>query len=402
MKTFSDLERAIDALPSSDFSVSIDTSERRAIDDVPAELAKLYAKWGTLTIEVKESIWARPKELDVVPAWRFGFGFEVFPPGGPQRAFLRRAGARSVFVLTAGGVGTWREGEGVEEESFDAIECILRQIDDLNDCVGRIRLESMNADQLVEAGRRLAWRGPGVGPIVDALKGRPGAELEPHVREIVDALVPGEQFTMGALDIVAAAGREAFRAVADTILAHEGSRPWVVELLGKVADTSPAAIARYRDALSSDDDDEVDQGFVAVTRVAHEPASRALVPLLREKLPEWEPRRRASAFALLAQLGEPLSPLVSDALDDFDDDDLGALLRAMNGHAVGELAPRFLARLRAIDPKSRAAMETIEALVALGVEERPYMESVLREHFVTRGGRWQSRAEAILVRWTRP
>ncbi|MBS2018953.1 MAG: hypothetical protein JST00_39165 [Deltaproteobacteria bacterium] len=401
MKTFADLRQAIAALPDSDFAVFVDTSNARPVEGVPPELAKLYATWGMLAIEVKESIWPRPKELEVAPAWRFAFGFKVFPPEGPQRAFLKRASARFFFVLTEAGVGTWQEGEAVEDEPFDAIDCILRQIDDLQRGIERIRLESMSAERLVEAGRAVSWSGPTISAIVSGLEKRPPEELAPHVRELVDALLPGDRFSMAALNMVAAAGPAAYRGVAETILAFEKSRPWVIQLLGKMKDASAPAVARYRAALdgTSDDDDELEQAFIAVKEVATEPAARALVPLIRARLDAWEPEHRASAIALLGHLGEPIVPLVSAALGEIDDDDLGALLCALEGLPVAELAPSLLARLRALDPKSRNALAWIEALVDLAIEDRALMEPILRDHFVSRGGRWQTRAEAILARW---
>lgn len=401
MKQFSDLELAIAALPDEDFLVLVDSTKRRRIEDVPAELGKLYETWGILSVEVKESSWPRPKELEVAPAWRFQFGFSVFPPEGPQRSFARRAGVRWSFVLTSSGVGTHEDGGAVEEESVDAVECILREIENLRRGVERIRQESRSAERLVAAGRAASWTGPSIGHLVDSLTQRPAEELAPHVREIVDALLAGGQFSMGVLDILAAAGPEAFRTVAESVYAHEEDRPYVVQLLGKVGDVSPEAIQRYRAAFESEEDDEISEAFEAVKAVASQPAARALVPVLRERLPEWETGQQADAIALLGQLGEPLLPLVEAALEHFDGSDLRALCDGISGLDTSAITPALLTKLRALDPANRGTLEAIEGLVGLGIEDRPWMEAALREHFVPRGGRWQSRAEAVLQRWTR-
>ena len=34
--------------------------------------------FGSLIFEVKESVWTRPQEYDVLPAWKFGYGFFVY------------------------------------------------------------------------------------------------------------------------------------------------------------------------------------------------------------------------------------------------------------------------------------------------------------------------------------
>jgi hypothetical protein len=34
--------------------------------------------FGSLIFEVKETIWARPKVYDVLPAWKFGYGFFIY------------------------------------------------------------------------------------------------------------------------------------------------------------------------------------------------------------------------------------------------------------------------------------------------------------------------------------
>lgn len=56
----------------------------RLSDDVKEFLTGL----GQLIVEVKEDVWARPKEMEVLPMWKFGYGFYVFglsqEPGVPE------------------------------------------------------------------------------------------------------------------------------------------------------------------------------------------------------------------------------------------------------------------------------------------------------------------------------
>lgn len=399
MKTFAELQKAIADLPDADFRVFIDKTKARSVDGVPPELAKLYATWGMLAVEVNEAIWARPKEFEVHPAWRFQFGFHVFQPEGTQRAFLRRTGTKFLFVLTDTGVATWQEGTDLEDEPHDPIACVLREIDMLKNGLDRIRQDSMNAATLVDAGQKAGWTGPSIGPLLDSLKKQPAAELAPHVRTLVDALLAGGRFSMGVLDILATAGPEAFRTVADSVYAYDGVRPYVIELLGKVSDSSPQAIAIYRKAFEGDDDDEIDQAFTAVKAIAKSPTVRELVPLLHSKLGEWESDRKGSAIALLSHLGEPVIPLVATMIDGSSGSELGGLLRELEGTDVSSLAPALLAKLRSFDPKDRGTIEAVEGLVAVGIEDRATMEPILRDHFVPRGGRWKTRSEAILARW---
>ncbi len=399
MKTFAELEKAIADLPEADFRVVIDPSNARSVDAVPPELAKLYAKWGSLAIEVNESVWPRPKEFEVLPAWRSAFAFRVFPPEKAHRVFLRRVGAPWSFVLTDTGVATWQEGQDLEPEPVDAIACIGREIDALKQGLDLLRQESMTAELLVDAGRKAQWTGPSIGPLLENLKQRPANELAPHLPELVDALLAGDQFSMGVLDIVAAAGPEAFRTVAESVYAYEGARPYVIELLGKLADASAPAIAIYRSAFEGDDDDEIDHALTAVTAIAATPAAKALLPVLREKVATWEPDPMGIGIALLGHLGEPLAPLVEPVLAGFSGSELGGLLRAMKGLSVADLAPALLAKFQTLDPKDRGTIEAIEGLVGVGIEDRARMESILRDHFIPRGGRWQARSEAVLARW---
>jgi len=34
--------------------------------------------FGALILEVKESVWTRPREFDILPTWKFGYGFFVY------------------------------------------------------------------------------------------------------------------------------------------------------------------------------------------------------------------------------------------------------------------------------------------------------------------------------------
>lgn len=54
----------------------------------PADVKEFLTGLGQLIIEVKEEVWTRPKEMEVLPMWKFGYGFYVFglsqEPGVPE------------------------------------------------------------------------------------------------------------------------------------------------------------------------------------------------------------------------------------------------------------------------------------------------------------------------------
>jgi len=42
------------------------------------DIKDFLTTFGSLIFEVKEEIWKRPQEFDVLPAWKFGYGFFVY------------------------------------------------------------------------------------------------------------------------------------------------------------------------------------------------------------------------------------------------------------------------------------------------------------------------------------
>lgn len=42
------------------------------------EVREFLLTFGSLILEVKEEIWKRPEEFDVLPSWKFGYGFFVY------------------------------------------------------------------------------------------------------------------------------------------------------------------------------------------------------------------------------------------------------------------------------------------------------------------------------------
>lgn len=397
MGTFSELERAIATLPADEYLVVTDPPSRAEVADVPPELAKLYATFGSLLIEVRPELWPRPKALDVLPSWRFELGFRVFPPQGEERAFLRRTGARWSGVLTPEGVGTWEPDGDLEEEAGDPIDLILREIAALRHGVDRIRKEAMSAAELMAEGRAAKWGEPLVFDILDYLARRPGAELAPHVEELCRELLPRNRHTLALLDLIARAGPETFRRVASQVYAIDDARGYVIELLGKVGDTSPEAIGIYREAFESGDD--LDRAFDAVQQVVRSPDAKPLAKILKKRVDEWEGARQARAIALLAQLGEPFVKRAEAVLGDYDADALAALVSGLVGLPLQKIAPRLLERYRSFDPKDGDTLTAIEALVEAGIEDRATMEPVVRGEFLPRGAYWAERAEALLARW---
>jgi hypothetical protein len=146
MATLEDLERKLASLDDGVFRVFSSS----AAPPTDAELAKaeatagiplhpdhrsLLGRFGTLVLEVVESVWPRPKLYDVLPAWQFWFGFHVPGVGGqvpPELSLsamlspelkalgvlpvVKRKGARFVgVVLGAGRVGTWAPDGGPVE-----------------------------------------------------------------------------------------------------------------------------------------------------------------------------------------------------------------------------------------------------------------------------------------------
>lgn len=46
--------------------------------NINQEIKEFLTTFGSLILEVKEEIWKRPQEFDVLPAWKFGYGFFVY------------------------------------------------------------------------------------------------------------------------------------------------------------------------------------------------------------------------------------------------------------------------------------------------------------------------------------
>ena len=42
------------------------------------DVEEFLLTFGSLILEVKEEIWKRPEEFDVLPSWKFGYGFFVY------------------------------------------------------------------------------------------------------------------------------------------------------------------------------------------------------------------------------------------------------------------------------------------------------------------------------------
>ena len=45
---------------------------------INSDIREFLLHFGSLILEVKEEIWKRPQEFDVLPAWKFGYGFFVY------------------------------------------------------------------------------------------------------------------------------------------------------------------------------------------------------------------------------------------------------------------------------------------------------------------------------------
>lgn len=45
---------------------------------INSDIREFLLHFGSLILEVKEDIWKRPQEFDVLPAWKFGYGFFVY------------------------------------------------------------------------------------------------------------------------------------------------------------------------------------------------------------------------------------------------------------------------------------------------------------------------------------
>jgi hypothetical protein len=264
----------------------------------------------------------------------------------------------------------------------------------------------------MKKGREARWEGPEASDVIDALKEREPAELAPHLPELADALLPPGTLSMGCLDIIAATGKPAFGTVAQRVYDHFGKDddPFVIELLGKVHDTSPKALAIYRAGLGGDGD-LLEYALAAIQAIADHPAARELVPVMESLFGERgegdddEDDDRADRLAkivpVLGHLQAPSFPSRLAAVVETVGDGAFALLC---GELIGlpmstpSLASQMLARFRRLPPGKPAIFNACVALVELGIEDREHMEPVVRS-FASRGGAWEERAKPLLARW---
>lgn len=56
----------------------INTYEKQKGIVIHQDIREFLLYFGSLILEVKEDIWKRPQEFDVLPAWKFGYGFFVY------------------------------------------------------------------------------------------------------------------------------------------------------------------------------------------------------------------------------------------------------------------------------------------------------------------------------------
>ncbi|MGB5989945.1 MAG: hypothetical protein WBG43_09415 [Marinifilaceae bacterium] len=59
-------------------STQIDEYEKKSGYEFSEDVKDFLQTFGTLLFEVKEDIWRRPKVFDVLPSWKFGYGFFVY------------------------------------------------------------------------------------------------------------------------------------------------------------------------------------------------------------------------------------------------------------------------------------------------------------------------------------
>jgi hypothetical protein len=434
MGTFHDLVAKIAALPDASFRVfhsgkrppseaELASLEARIGRPLAPAYRELLATWGVLFVEVPEEVWPRPVEHEVIPAWRLRYGFkllgigESLPPAlsieGARTPeldalgalpFLRREGFPGLVVSTPNGLASWRPGHAeLEPLERDEIDWILLEIADLEDGVSKLRSAESDAASLVEAARAAGFEGPGASDALEALEKRPSAELAPHVVELARGfLVEDASQAMGCLDVLAAAGRDAFPAVAEYVYDHYGRSddPYVLELLGRMCDASPRAIELYAEGLRSDDDDTRSYAVKAVHAVAELPLVRTLLGTVDELLDGGEVAGEAKLelVTLAGALGSPrfferASAALSGAASDAD---FAMALRVLSksGPELSSLETALLTRFAAMAPSERYALEAVEALAALGMVDLATMQPVVA-NFRARGGNWAKRADNL-------
>jgi hypothetical protein len=152
------------------YSAASDPPSEAAIAAAEAALGRplhpdhraLIARYGCAAVLVKESVWPRPVEFDVVPAWRFDFGFEIIgiaadaPPrmdvvhqartldaeGDPKIAYLRRTDGTVLGYDADGTLWSVDPCDGpTEHDADEMVESILDILQAMIDDRDRLRAE---------------------------------------------------------------------------------------------------------------------------------------------------------------------------------------------------------------------------------------------------------------------
>jgi len=429
MATLAELERALTDLPDDSYRVGMSRqrpateAEVAALEatlgwPLPPDLRALYRAWGALIVEAKEEVWPRPRELDVLPAWRFDPGLVVLGPGANLPPALTIAAARSAemtahgelpwlrrtggltIVLTATGSAVIERDGTREPWTAAPIAIILDELQRLAEGVATLRLPLRSTAELVADGAAASWTGPTATRVLDALPQRPAAELVALAPALIPALT-GATHVMGALDVIAAAGPAGLAAVADVIygLGAGRHRGYVLELLGKVGAAEPRALAAYRAGLADDDDEVVEHALDAIAAIAAHPEATALIDAVAAvATSHGEVERRHQALGVLGHLGDPALPgLVTAALDDLTDDELADLLGELADvpAAIAPVLPALVARARTATADGWAGLAIVEALLRLGARDASWMAPLARQ-YQARGAGWATRAQAVL------
>ncbi len=429
MTPLAELERALTDLPDDCYRVGMSRqrpateAEVAALEatlgwPLPPELRALYLAWGALIVDVAEDVWPRPRDLDVLPAWRFDPGVVVLGPGANlpstlavaaartdemaargELPWLRRPGGLTVVLTAAGSAVVERDGAR-EPWDADPIAILLDELARLAEGVATLRLPTRSTADLVADGAAAGWTGPGASRVLDALVQRPRDELAAVAPALIPALT-GTTHVMGALDVIAAAGPAGFAAVADVVygLVDGDDRAYVIELLGKVGAAEPRAIAAYRAGLADEDDDVVEHALGAVRAIAACPEAAALADAVRTIATDHaDGERRHQALGTLGHLGAPAFPaLALAALDGLADDELADLLGELADLAAtaAPLLPALLERARTVSADGWAGLAVVEALLRLGARDPTWM-TPLAQRYEARGSRWTPRARAVL------
>lgn len=438
MATFQYLARKLDELPDVFALVSnhnnppsdeqIAVFEARTGRPFDPEHKKLLQSWGAFTLQVKEEVWPRPKEFDVLPVWRFWFGIEVLGLGelppvlsmesalaenhdlpSGARPFLRRIGAGFLAIETATEVGRWTPQDG-DLELFEGgvIDLILEEIAVLEEFVDRLREEQASVDELLELGAASGFRGPDSYRLVKAIEAKAADELAAQLARIVEATMPDNTIT--TLSIIQKAGPDAYPGVADRVHAvfeggDEFDRQYAIACMGAMKDTSERAIACYTLALSDDNETLFSYALDAISEVREHPEVRNLAGIVAEAFDSRDfddEEVRSKALGSLGRLGrditEPLAGMIAAATDD---EAFSVLVSYLTGVSLAPTShDALLNRYHALaeDCESWVRLEVVEALVQHGIEERETMAEFLRSELAG-SEHGAERARAILDRW---